>query len=101
MSIQSSRGVVESVNIGVPRTITYRGKPLQTSIWKTPMGGVVPVRGIHVGDDVQADTSVHGGPEKSVYAYAVEDLAWWGTRLGRNLEPGTFGENLTIRGIDV
>jgi MOSC domain-containing protein YiiM len=93
--------VVKSVNIGAPRTVTYRGAPVQTSIWKTPVEGAVPVRGVHVGDDVQSDPSVHGGWEKAVYAYAVEDLAWWGAKLGRALEPGTFGENLTIRGLDV
>lgn len=101
MTEHFSKAVLKSVNIGVPRTVTYRGKPVQTSIWKMPLEGAVPVRGVHVGDDIQSDPSVHGGWEKAVYAYAAEDLAWWGAKLGRTLEPGTFGENLTLRGLDV
>ena len=30
-----------------------------------------------------------------------EDAAWWGAQRGRELEPGTFGENLTLEGVDV
>jgi MOSC domain-containing protein YiiM len=30
-----------------------------------------------------------------------EGAAWWGTQLGRDLAPGTFGENLTLQGVDV
>jgi len=48
------------------------------------------------GDD-QADRSVHGGPDKAVYAYAAEDTAWWSAHLDRPLGPGVFGENLTAR----
>jgi MOSC domain-containing protein YiiM len=97
----ATRGRVESVNIGTPRWVEYRRRREETSIWKTPVEGRVPVRGVHIGDDVQADTGVHGGPSKAVYAYAVEDLARWGERLGRELNPGTFGENLTVSGLDV
>ena len=50
------------------------------------------------GDD-QADRRVHGGPTKAIYAYGAEDDAWWGTVLGVVLQPGTFGENLTISGV--
>jgi len=52
------------------------------------------------GDD-QADRSVHGGPDKAVYAYAAEDTAWWSAHLDRPLGPGVFGENLTVEGVDV
>ena len=37
----------------------------------------------------------------AVYAYAHEDYDWWSAELGRDLEPGSFGENLTLRGVDV
>jgi MOSC domain-containing protein YiiM len=48
-----------------------------------------------------ADRSVHGGPDKAVYAYAAEDLAWWAEALDRPVQPGTFGENLTTVGMDL
>ena len=52
------------------------------------------------GDQV-ADTRHHGGVYQAVYAFAREDLDWWGERLGRQLRAGQFGENLTTEGIDV
>jgi MOSC domain-containing protein YiiM len=56
---------------------------------------------VNLSGDDQADRAVHGGPDRAVYAYAAEDYDWWNRELGRDLPPGTFGENLTIRGIDV
>jgi len=52
------------------------------------------------GDD-QADRTVHGGPDKAVYAYAIEETRIWEEELGRELGAGAFGENLTTEGVDV
>ncbi len=90
---------VLSVNIGHPRLVERNGELVPTSIWKVPVAGRHPIRGVHVGDDVQSGAS-HGGPNKAVYAYAVEDVAWWSAELRRELGAGTFGENLTLEGID-
>jgi len=90
-----------SVNAGEPRTITWLGRTEMTGIWKTPVTGRVGVRGVNVDGDGQADRRAHGGPHKAVYAYAREDQHWWEAELGRPLEPGVFGENLTLTGVDV
>ena len=91
-----------SVNVGRPRPVgTRRGRTVHSAIGKAPVDGRVRVRGINVAGDEQADRSVHGGPDKAVYAYAAEDTAWWETQLGRPLGPGAFGENLTVEGVDV
>src|SRR5204863_6167168 len=71
------------------------------AIWKDPVQGRVPVAGVNLRGDDQADRSVHGGPDKAVYAYALEDIEWWGGRRGTALGPGAFGENLTTAGVDV
>src|SRR3954467_5392931 len=93
---------VVSVNVGRPRQISVRrGRPLMSAIGKAPVAGRVRVAGVNVAGDDQADRRVHGGPGKAVYACAAEDAAWWGTELGRTLEPGMFGENLTVEGVDV
>ena len=92
---------IASVNVGRPREIVVDGKPIRTSIWKDPIAGRVAVRGVNVAGDDQSDRKVHGGDRKAVYAYAREDLDWWGERLGRGLASGTFGENLTTEGLDV
>jgi len=94
-------GVVVSVNVGTPREVGYRGNTVRTAIWKDPVAGPVKVGGHKVEGDEQGNPEVHGGPDKAVYAYAAEDYEWWGAGLGRDLGPGTFGENLTLRGIDV
>lgn len=52
------------------------------------------VTGDFIGDDKH-----HGGADKAVYAYAREELDFWGRRLGRTLPDGYFGENLTTEGI--
>lgn len=77
------------------------GRTEMTGIWKTPLAGRVAVRGVNVAGDGQADHRAHGGPHKAVYAYAREDQVWWETALGRPMEPGIFGENLTLTGVDV
>src|SRR4051794_31920979 len=97
----SSTGVVESVNVGAPRDVEVNGHVVRTAIWKAPVGGRVPLRGVNLRGDDQADRSVHGGPDKAVYAYAAEDTEWWEAELGRVLGPGAFGENLTVSGLPV
>jgi MOSC domain-containing protein YiiM len=94
-------GRVESINVGRPRTVDWHGREVTSGIWKEPVTGRRWLRGVNVDGDDQADRRVHGGPTKAVYAYAAEDYAWWGTELAVALEPGTFGENLTISGVDL
>ena len=98
---QDSAPVVIAVNVGRPRDVMVADRVVSTAIWKEPVSGRVAVRGVNVVGDDQADRSVHGGPDKALYAYASEDAAWWGQRLGRELGPAPFGENLTTRGLDV
>ena len=90
-----------SINVGRVRTVTLGERPVRTAIWKEAIDGPVRLRGVNLDGDDQADRAVHGGPDKAVYAYAAEDLAWWTGRLGREVGPGTFGENLTTRGVDL
>src|SRR4051794_5193506 len=95
-------GTLESVNVAQPRQLSVRrGRPLMSAIAKARVEGRVRVAGINVEGDRQADLRVHGGPDKAVYAYAAEDIAWWSRALDRPLPPGMFGENLTVSGIDV
>ncbi len=89
-----------SVNVGEQRDVEWFGRTVRTAIWKAPVEGRVPVRGVNLVGDDQADRRVHGGPDKAVYAYAVEDYAWWDEH-GDDVGPATFGENLTTEGIDL
>ena len=94
-------GRVLSVNVGRPREFEYGGRPAKSAIWKSPVVGRIAARGVNLAGDDQADRKVHGGPDKAIYAYAVEDTRWWERELGRELAYGQFGENLSTEGIEV
>jgi len=88
---------IESVNAGSPRGMPdYEGP---TGIFKTPVTGPVKVGVEGLAGDYIADGKHHGGPDQAVYLYFSDDYAWWEAKLGRNLAPGTFGDNLTLSGI--
>jgi MOSC domain-containing protein YiiM len=82
-----------------------RQRRLQTGIDKRPVERPVTLRRLGVDGDRIGDLRVHGGPDQAVYAYAIEDTEWWqrevGPELAFPLAPGSFGENLTVRGVDV
>src|SRR5438046_6345300 len=94
-------GKVISVNVGTVREFDYGGRPAKSAIWKSPVTGRVPARGVNLAGDEQADRAVHGGYDKAVYAYSIEDTRWWEAELGRTIGPGGFGENLTVEGLDL
>ena len=94
-------GRLVSVHVGRPRTFPAGRADVTTAIWKQPVKGRVAVRGVNLDGDDQADRSVHGGPDKAIYAYADEEVQAWTTELGRDLGEAAFGQNLTTEGIDV
>jgi MOSC domain-containing protein YiiM len=97
-----------SVNIGKARPNPW--KPVaQTGIDKRPVSGPVMVTApgpkgtgaVGLAGDRVYDVAHHGGPDQAVYAYAREDLDDWAAELGRTLDNGVFGENLTTLGVAV
>jgi MOSC domain-containing protein YiiM len=90
-----------SVNVGLPRVIgaTRWGKPIRSGIVKQPVTAAsIFLDTLNLDGDRQADLTVHGGPDKAVYAYPLEHLPVWNDELGTDFAPGTFGENLTTAG---
>src|SRR5215217_9633412 len=92
-------GRVVSVNVGLPRTVHWKGRDVTTAIFKQPVDGRIRVRRVNLDGDRQGDLSVHGGPAKAVYAYPLEHYAYWQEQLGEELQHGAFGENLTVAGL--
>ena len=90
---------VASVNVGVAETIRRGDQEIRTGIRKQSVAGSVPIHRDGVGDDVICNTVHHGGPDQAVYVYGTTDYEWWSAELGVTLEPGRFGENLTIDGL--
>ncbi|MGH8893971.1 MAG: MOSC domain-containing protein [Actinomycetes bacterium] len=97
---------IRSVNVVHALIPDTRGELDRTAIDKRPVAGRVAVRPagpaqVGLDGDQICDRRHHGGPDQAVYAYAVEDRAWWARELGRALDPGVFGENLSTEGLDV
>jgi MOSC domain-containing protein YiiM len=90
---------VESVNVGLPREVEWKRRKVQTGIFKSPVAAKLAVRRLNIDGDGQADLTVHGGPDKAIYAYPSEHFGPWSEQLGRPLTPGMFGENLTTAGL--
>lgn len=89
-----------SVNVSLPRQIISDGKSVTTGIYKSPVHRRVKAGTLNLEGDGQADLSVHGGPQKAVYAYPAEHYVYWrGEFPGTDLPWGMFGENLTLRGL--
>jgi MOSC domain-containing protein YiiM len=87
---------VISLNVGLPRTVYFRGQAVTTGIFKEPVSGRIKLRRLNLDGDKQADLTVHGGPDKAVYAYPAEHYDYWKKRLPNMKLPwGMFGENLT------
>jgi len=91
---------IVSVNVGLPQQVMWRGKPINTAIFKEPVEGSIRIRKLNLDGDRQADLTVHGGPDKAVYAYPVEHYEYWRTRVPETPHTlGAFGENLTVRDV--
>ncbi len=89
-----------SVNVGRPRTLSWRGREVSTGIFKSPVAGPVMARHHNLDGDRQADLTVHGGADKAIYVYPSEHYAFWRDELpGVDLPWGMFGENFTTAGV--
>ena len=89
-----------SINIGQMTPMPGVKKVGQTGIFKTPAAGLVSVTPLGLEGDAIADVRHHGGPDQAVYVYGAPDYDWWAAELGQPPAPGTFGENLTVDGLE-
>jgi MOSC domain-containing protein YiiM len=91
---------VLSVNVSMPRGVAYRGRTVETGIFKEPVDGRVMLRSLNLDGDGQADLENHGGPYRAAYVYTYEHYEYWRATLGlTELSFGKFGENLTVTGM--
>jgi MOSC domain-containing protein YiiM len=89
-----------AVSIGQPRYVEHRGRGELTGIYKSPVAGPVAVTPQGLEGDGQADLKNHGGVDKALYAYTLENYRFWEGELGLPELPfGQFGENLTVTGM--
>ena len=89
-----------SLNVGLPREITWKGKTVRTAIWKLPVTGRRMACKLNIDGDAQADLAGHGGEQRAVFVYQMESYHYWEQFLGRgDFMFGQFGENFTVEGL--
>jgi ferredoxin-NADP reductase/MOSC domain-containing protein YiiM/ferredoxin len=89
-----------SVNVGLPRDVTWQGRTVHTGIWKAPVEGPRMVRRLNIDGDGQGDVAGHGGEHRAVFVYQHDSYRYWQNQLGRtDLAYGQFGENFTVEGL--
>jgi ferredoxin-NADP reductase/MOSC domain-containing protein YiiM len=89
-----------SVNVGLPREITWRGQTVRTSVWKDPVHGKRMVRRLNIEGDAQGDLVGHGGEHRAVFVYQIDSYRYWQDQLHRaDFTFGQFGENFTVEGL--
>jgi MOSC domain-containing protein YiiM len=91
---------LDSVNLGEERVLQHKDRVEHTGIFKFPVEGSVKVTKLGLEGDVIVSKKHHGGPDQAVYVYGGADYAWWSEELKKQIFPGTFGDNLTIRNLE-
>ncbi|HEV2099889.1 MAG TPA: MOSC and FAD-binding oxidoreductase domain-containing protein [Stellaceae bacterium] len=89
-----------SLNVGLPRDVSWQGRTVHTGVWKAPVQGRRTVRRLNIDGDGQGDLAGHGGEHRAVFVYQIESYRYWETQLGRtDFTYGEFGENFTVEGL--
>src|SRR5215468_903692 len=89
-----------SVNVGLPRDISWQGITVRTAVWKEPVQGKRMVRRLNIDGDGQGDLAGHGGENRAVFVYQLDSYRYWQRQLNRtDFTFGQFGENFTVDGL--
>ena len=91
------------LSVQTGRTAPLGPDEVPSAFVKTARQGPVAVMRLGLDGDEQADLSVHGGPEKAVYAYAAQHYPQWAQQfpeLAAHFTGGARGENLTVSGLE-
>jgi ferredoxin-NADP reductase/MOSC domain-containing protein YiiM len=88
-----------SVNVGMPKDVSWQGKTVHTGIFKSPVAGPRMARRLNIDGDGQGDLGGHGGEMRAVLVYQLDSYRHWQDHFGREFPHGQFGENLTVEGL--
>ena len=89
-----------SLNVGLPRDVTWNGEKVRTAIWKSPVKDRRMARKLNIVGDAQGDLVGHGGEQRAVFVYQIDSYHYWERILARSdFMFGQFGENFTVEGL--
>jgi ferredoxin-NADP reductase/MOSC domain-containing protein YiiM/ferredoxin len=93
-------GTLLSVNVGLPKDVSWQGRTVFTGVFKDPVTGPRRVGKLNVDGDGQGDLAGHGGEQRAVFVYQIDSYRHWEHELGRSdFVYGQFGENFTVDGL--
>jgi ferredoxin-NADP reductase/MOSC domain-containing protein YiiM len=93
-------GRLLSVNVGLPKDVSWQGRTVFTGVFKDPVPGSRRVGRLNVDGDGQGDLAGHGGEQRAVFVYQIDSYRYWERELGRDdFVYGQFGENFTVEGL--
>jgi ferredoxin-NADP reductase/MOSC domain-containing protein YiiM/ferredoxin len=93
-------GTLLSVNVGLPKEVSWQGRTVFTGVFKNAVPGPRRVGRLNVDGDGQGDLAGHGGEQRAVFVYQIESYRYWERELGRSdFVYGQFGENFTVDGL--
>jgi ferredoxin-NADP reductase/MOSC domain-containing protein YiiM/ferredoxin len=93
-------GRLVSVNVGMPKDVSWHGRTVFTGVFKDPVTGPRRVGRLNIDGDGQGDLGGHGGEMRAVFVYQLGSYRYWERELGRNdFVYGQFGENFTVEGL--
>ena len=88
---------VVSLNIGDKTSVNWRGRIIETGIYKFPTKGPLFLGKEEVGKDCVIDRKVHGGKDQAVYGYSLKNYGFFKEFYPHlKWQYGMFGENLTF-----
>ena len=95
-----SVGRLLSVNVGMPKDVSWQGRTVFTGVFKDPVSGAAACGKLNIDGDGQGDLAGHGGEQRAVFVYQIESYRYWESELERDgFVHGQFGENFTVEGL--
>ena len=73
---------VVSVNVGMPKDVSWNGRTVHTGIEKRPVRGPAMVRRLNIDGDGQGDLGGHGGEQRAVLVYQTGSYTYWQSTSG-------------------
>ncbi len=93
-------GSLLSVNVGMPKDVSWQGRTVFTGVYKDAVDGRRRVGKLNVEGDGQGDLAGHGGEQRAVFVYQMDSYRYWERELKRDdFVYGQFGENFTVEGL--
>ncbi len=91
--------IIQSLNIGLPKEELFHGRKYITGMCKRPVNGPLSLTNLGFEGDGVGDLKHHGGNDKAVCVYGIDNYGYWEKVLDRKMPEAAFGENFSVTGM--